>query len=185
MSSVSFPIVSYGFLGVDIIAVTAFEARNPKALRFPAKWIAYVAFLLQFFIVLGEVLVVKWNDSSLRPLEQRSVSDSNEDPSVPILLLGPSEASIRFLPGFLAGCAIFCILSGANTALYVASRTLFGLTREIPSNHHVWLVRALSRLGTTTPRTHVPAWALLISAVSFSWLPFLHLKHGYSIQDVS
>jgi len=83
----------------------------------------------------------------------------NDDPSIPILLLAPSEASIRVLPGFLAGCAMFCILSCANTALYVASRTLFGLTREIPSNHEVWSMRAL-----------------LISAVSFFWLPFLYLK---------
>ncbi len=183
--SVAFPIVAYGFLGVDIIAVTAFEARNPKALRFPAKWIAYVAFVLEFLIVLGEVLAVKWNDSSLRPLEQRSTFDVDDGPGMPILLLAPSEASIRVLPGFLAGCAIFCILSCANTALYVASRTLFGLTREIPSNHESWPMRALSKLGTTTPRTHVPAWALMISAVSFFWLPFLHLKHGYSIQNVS
>ncbi len=111
--------------------------------------------------------------------------DVDDSPGMPILLLAPSEALNRVLPGFLAGCAIFCILSCANTALYVASRTHSDLTREIPSNHESWPMKALSRLGTATPRTHVPAWALLISAVSFFWLPFLHLKYGYRIQNVS
>jgi amino acid transporter len=30
----------------------------------------------------------------------------------------------------------------------------------------------------------VPAAALFFSAVSFFWLPFLHLKAGYAIEDV-
>lgn len=188
---VALPIIAYGFLGVEIIAVTAFEARNPRALRFPAKWIAYVVFVLEFLLILGEVLAVGWQDPSLRPLEQRGLIKINKRylghtyDTIAIFMLAPLEAGVKGLPGFLSGCLIFCVLSSANTSLYVASRTLFGLTREINLNHDVFLMRWLAKLGTVTPRTRVPAWALLISVLSFCWLPFLHLKHKYSVQDVS
>lgn len=133
--SIAFPLVAYGFMGVEVITVTAFEARNPKALRFPAKWIACIVFVIEFLVVLGEVLTVEWKDPSLRPLEQRSSPEAeNNHKSIAIFVLVPLEAGIHVLPGFLTGCIIFCLLSCANTALYVASRTLFGLTREIPSN---------------------------------------------------
>ncbi|KAI4113463.1 MAG: hypothetical protein LQ338_008166, partial [Usnochroma carphineum] len=152
--SIAIPVVVYTFMGVEIVAVTAFEARNPKALRFPAKWIAYVSFFLEFFLVLGEVLTVHWQDPSLQALDQRDApAVARGHKYTPIFILAPLNARIRVLPGFLSGCIIFCLLSCANTALYVASRTLFGLTREIPSSHTFWLMRWLSRLGTTTPRT--------------------------------
>ena len=184
--SIAIPVVVYGFMGVEVIAVTAFEARNPKALRFPAKWIAYICFFLEFFLVLGEVLTVHWKDPALHQLDQRDgTADQSQDGYVAIFVLAPLNARIQTLPGFLSGCVIFCVLSCANTALYVASRTLFGLTREIPSNHDFWLMRWLSRLGTTTPRTFVPGWALVVSVLVFCWLPFLHFKHGYSTQYVS
>ena len=188
---VALPIIAYGFLGVEIIAVTAFEARNPRALRFPAKWIAYVVFALEFLLILGEVLAVGWQDPSLQRLEQRGLAkvtkryiDYTHD-TIAVFVLAPLEAGVKILPGFLSGCIIFCVLSSANTALYVASRTLFGLTREIQPNHEIFLMRWLAKLGTVTPKAHVPAWALLISVLSFCWLPFLHLKHQYSLEDVS
>ena len=187
---VALPIIAYGFLGVEIIAVTAFEARNPRALRFPAKWIAYVVFVLVFSLVLGEALAVGWQDPSLQSLEPRRLSDIIKRYSVPthgtmaVFILATQEAGVKVLPGFLSGCIIFCVLSSANTALYVASRTLFGLTREIPGNHKAFPIRWLARLGTVTPRTRVPAWALVVSILSFCWLPFLHLKREYSIEDV-
>ena len=135
---------------------------------------------------MGEVLTIDWQNPHLQQLTPRNPeSGATKHRTIAIFILAPFEANIRVLPGFIAGCIIFTVMSCANTALYVASRTLFGLTREIPSNHELWILRWLSRLGTTTPRTHVPGWALLVSAISFCWLPFLHLKQGYSIQYVS
>ncbi|KAL8788187.1 MAG: hypothetical protein Q9213_001826 [Squamulea squamosa] len=66
---IAIPVVVYGFMGVEIIAVTAFEARNPKALRLPAKWIAYICCFLKLFLVLGEVLTVHWKDPALHQLD--------------------------------------------------------------------------------------------------------------------
>ena len=182
-SSIALPIAAYAFLGVEIIAVTAFEAGNPKALRFPAKWIAYVVLALEFSVVLGEILNIAWTDPLLPQLEgQPDITGTGHSRAV--FILAALKAKIPGLPSFLTGCIIMSVLSAANTALYVASRTLFGLARKIEPTHHLWLMRWLSKLGTTTSITRVPAWSLLISLVSFCWLPLLHAKYGYTVQQV-
>ncbi|KAL9038649.1 MAG: hypothetical protein Q9180_003006 [Flavoplaca navasiana] len=100
---IAIPVVVYGFMGVEVIAVTAFEARNPKALRFPAKWIAYFCFLLEFFLVLGEVLTVHWKDPALHQLDQRDgTADQSQHGYVAIFVLAPLNARIQNLPGFFA-----------------------------------------------------------------------------------
>ena len=74
------------------------------------------------------------------------------------------------------------VLSAANTALYVSSRTLFGLTREIdPDDKYWWWI---AKLRTTTPHRKVPAAALFLSAAAFCWVPFVHLSKSYSDQDL-
>ena len=181
--SIALPIAAYAFLGVEIIAVTAFEAGNPKALHFPAKWIAYVVLVLEFSVVLGEVLNVEWKDPMLPQLQgQPDILGAGHSHAV--FVLAALNAEIPVLPAVLTGCIIFSILSSANTALYVASRTLFGLARKLEPTHHLRLMRWLSKLGTTTPNTKIPAWSLLVSLISFCWLPLLHAKYGYSVQQV-
>jgi amino acid transporter len=92
------------------------------------------------------------------------------------------SANIPTLPGFLNGCLILAILSAANTALYVASRTLFGLTQEIDPNSRWW--GWVSKFSTTTHNRRVPAFALVASVLIFCWVPFLHLTKSYSYQYV-
>ena len=181
--SIALPISAYAYLGVEVVAVTAFEAGNPKALRFPAKWIAYVVLALEFSVVLGEVLNIEWTDPML-PQFQGQPDILGTGHSRAVFVLAVIKARIRGLPSLLTGCIIFSILSSANTALYVASRTLFGLARKIDPTHPLWLMRWLSKLGTTTPHTRVPAWSLLVSLISFCWLPLLHAHYGYTVQQV-
>ena len=72
---------------------------------------------------------------------------------------------------FLVFTALFC----ASTNLYVASRTLFALTNNIQGGpQQPWLLRWLARIGKTN-RQKVPLRAVLLSAVSFIWVPPLQL----------
>jgi yeast amino acid transporter len=183
------PILAYGFIGMEIVSICAFESQDRHSLRFPAKWIAYLVFVLYFCCAIGEAVNVSWSDPKLPVPEERkrdllSRDLASKGNSSSVLIIAVQQQGIHGLPGFLNACIIFAVLSAANTALYVSSRTLFGLTRGI-SPHSKWPMSWLSKLGTTTPNTLVPAWALVISAISFFWLPFLHLKGGLSIQDVS
>ena len=93
------------------------------------------------------------------------------------------SAGYRKLAGFINGCLIFSVLSSSNTSLYVSSRTLYGLVREMPGTN--WINMKLKVLSLVERHTAVPTVALFVSAVSFFWLPFLQLKGGYSIQNVS
>ena len=47
--SFAIPIIAYGFLGVEIVAMTAYEARDVKDLGRPSRVIAYVIFISYFF----------------------------------------------------------------------------------------------------------------------------------------
>lgn len=185
------PLLAYGFLGVEIVTVTAFEARNPrKDLRFPSKYIAYIIFFLFLICGLGEVLNVDWNNPNLPDLNPRSTTtvgnltrpSVHKSPSV--LIIAAQSTHAKGLAGFLNACLIFTSLSAATTSLYVSSRTLYGLTRELQETHP-WPLNWFAKLGTIHPKTSVPVWALLVSALAFIWLPFLHLQRGYSIQDAS
>lgn len=109
---------------------------------------------------------------------------SNDTSKYAVVVIAIKRADISVLPDILNGFLIMAVLSAANTALYVSSRTLFGLTRSLNPGSDYVLERWLSRLGTTTPGTKIPGWASVISALSFCWVPFLHLKKGVSDQDV-
>lgn len=55
------------------------------------------------------------------------------------------------------------------------------MTRAV--NPYKWF-RWLRLLGTVWHKNGVPMWALVASALSFGWLPFLQLKGGYAVADV-
>jgi yeast amino acid transporter len=189
-------------VGVEIVAMTAFEAKSRDEIRRPVKYIAHFVSLVYFLSFIGFVINVKWCDPSLPTLydqrksanhcegilSSRNTGHRNSSTMPPlkssaIVIIALIEAGERKLPGILNGCLIFSVISGANTALYVASRTLFGLTREIDPSHGP-IHRFLAKLGTSHPTTQVPAHALLASTLAFCWLPFVHLSIGHSIEEV-
>jgi amino acid transporter len=177
-------LVSYSFQGVEAIAVTAFEARDASALRWPSRWIAYVIFLLYLLCTIGDALNVTWSDPHLPPIYGDPVAKHStmNPPTSSVTIFTTFLAGYQSLAGFLNGCLIFSILSASNTALYISSRTLYGITRDMPDTN--WLNKQIRRLSLVVPRTGVPAAALLFSAISFFWLPFLQLKGGYALEDV-
>lgn len=179
------PVIAYGFLGVESITTTAFEAADRNALRIPSRYVAYLITLLYFLSALGEAHSVWWKNPCLPDVRRRSNDQKNYLPeSHSVIVLAAQAEDQEKWAAFFTGCMIFFCLSAANTALYIASRTLYGLTRSIGIRERKWYLKWLSIMGTTTPISRVPGWALLVSAVAFCWLPFLHLGQGFSSQDV-
>lgn len=72
---------------------------------------------------------------------------------------------------FANGCLIFCVLSAANTSLYIASRTLYGLTYKISEDGPVG--RFFRTASITRESNRVPVAALLWTFILSVWLPFL------------
>ncbi|KAL1979980.1 hypothetical protein VTN96DRAFT_4845 [Rasamsonia emersonii] len=181
------PLVAYSFQGVEIIALTAFEARDAAAIRWPSRWIAYVVVVLYLLCTVGEALNVCWKDTNLPYIysgagNSTTASPPLNPPSNSMVIIAAWKSGNQNFAGFLNACLIFSALSASNTSLYVGSRTLYGITREMPDTN--WFNRRIKRLSLVVKGTGVPAAALLFSAVSFFWLPFLQLKGGYALEDL-
>lgn len=181
--------VAFGFLGIETVSVTAYEARSSKSLRFPSQTMAYIVLLLYFLCMLGQCLNVSWTNDHL-PLIYGGIGEGSTDTKD---LSNPRSSSLTIialwiwnkkpLAGFLNGAMIFSVLSSSNTSLYIASRTLYGIAENVPTTS--WLGRLLHSFAVVVPKTGVPARALIVSAVAFIWLPFINLKKGYAVQYVS
>jgi amino acid transporter len=175
-------------VGIETVAVTAFETKYSHALRRPSQSIAYIVFALYFVYTLGQVLNVKWNNDHL-PLNYSRVgspyytSDLHDPPSTDLLIIAAWQAGYSHIAGFLNGCLIFSLFFSSTTCLYVASRTLYGLSRDIPQTSYAG--RLFGKLGLVIPRSGIPAAALLFSGIVFVWIPFLQLGAGSAGRDVS
>lgn len=190
--------------------MTAFEAKNPTDLKFPAKNLAWTMTVIYILTTLVFVLNVKWNDARLpsfynqglanstggltsRAVVTGSMQDNGGNTTVTMQALRTHSApviavinaQINFLPGILNACFIYSDLSAANTALYVASRALFGLTRDIRiEDNSGRIIRAIAKMATVESRTESPWWALLSSGSILFWLPFINLSGGFTKDEV-
>jgi amino acid transporter len=188
----------FPYIGIESITVTAFEAKSPqKSLRFAAKNLAYLVTALYLISVVAFTLNVEWFNQSLARYFDQNRVDAKTNPSLghtpsiyydldsspvrseslPVIAI--QQAGMKFLPGFCTACLVYSALSAANSALYIASRTMYGLAQSLDPESRSAPVRVLSRIGTVTPDTRVPGWALVLSCF-FVWLPFLPLGVGYT-----
>jgi amino acid transporter len=186
--SYAIPIAAYSFLGIEIVAIAAFEARDASSIKWPSRSLPLVVLVLYVMCTIGEALNVSWHDTHL-PYIYGGVGNStigqmpSNPTSVSMIINAAYDAGHRNMAGFLNGCLIFSVISASNTSLYVASRTLYGMIREMPDTN--WLYSKIRWISRVQKLTGVPVIALLVSAISFCWLPFLQLEEGYALQDVS
>lgn len=221
---------AFAFMGIETVAITAYEAKNRKQLNMPVRYIAWLISGLYMISVFGAVINVSWYDNRLPTLyenqEGNPAASSPLSACITAMTLAPratpatspstssstsatiDDASRNLSPLVIAlqnvdssvgqsaitGCLIYVVLSAANAGLYVASRTLFGLTRKIDRNAS-FPMSAVRRLGWVTKGTEVrgygvifgkiPAPSIFFSVLCFCWIPFIHLSKHDSIAEVS
>ncbi|PYI31513.1 amino acid transporter [Aspergillus indologenus CBS 114.80] len=174
------PITAYAFQGIELYAMAAFEARDAHAIRWPSRWITYVVVVVYIMCTVGEILTVERNDYRLPRLHDGTSESKNATgPINSMIILAALEREHKGVAGFLNGCLLFSAFSAANTSLYVASRTLYGIASSIPDNF--WIAR---KLRTLSPGTQVPVAALLVTAFAFCWVPFLNINDGFVRKQV-
>jgi yeast amino acid transporter len=193
---IAISLATFAYLGTELAAVTAFEARRPHtdikaALQNTALLVA--AAYLVAMLIFG--LDVKWNNPSLPSYKglgwgqllggnvSSDIGNRTSTISYSAPVIAVREAQLG--GGVWTAFFIFFMLSSANTALYVASRAFFGMARSIqvdPSSS--WVERTLAKTATAHHATLSPDWPLLISALAFSWLPFVRLGTGYTLLEV-
>ncbi len=90
-------------------------------------------------------------------------------------IIAAKESHLRGLSDFTTVGLVISAITAANTTLYVASRTLFSLTRGIDATANSPLIHQFFAFLGKTNRRQVPMRAIVASCC-FCWIPFLYLS---------
>jgi AAT family amino acid transporter len=147
------PFALYTFAGVEFVAVTSGESRSAAEAAHATR----LTFVILTVVYLGAIVVLSgvmpWNHAGVR-----------ESPFVTVF------RTVR-IPGathLMNFAVLTAALSGANAALYSASRTLFSLARN------GWASEALGRLnraGSPTLAVIASSFAIVVALVLERWAP--------------
>lgn len=176
-------------------------------MKLPARNIGWFSTVLYILSTGTFVANVSWQDQNLPQLFQQalvSVSDPSSsnlaafDPSnhpethaAPLIAILRNGLAFPYLPAIVNACFIYSALSCANTALFVGSRQLYGLTQSITFDRRSNLFRrSFAWLGRVDARTNAPWAAIVVTALASYWLPFIRLRtlgdeKQFALQDVS
>jgi amino acid transporter, AAT family len=147
------PFAIYTFAGVEFVAVTSGEARSAEEIH-TAVWRTFVILTV---VYLGAIVVL----TGVMPWNRAGV---HESPFVSVF------RTVR-IPGagpLMNFVVLTAALSGANAALYSASRTLFALARN------GWAPAALGRLntaGSPTLAVVTSSFSIVVALVLERWAP--------------
>ncbi|ELQ39354.1 hypothetical protein OOU_Y34scaffold00500g1, partial [Pyricularia oryzae Y34] len=189
------PIVAFGYEGFESLAMAAFEAKNSgKTKMLIPLWIHGTIPVAYFFLTLGSILTVDWQDPHLpssygsdtdngpAQVKKRHGDCNGHTPNSVVILgifkgvttFGQNEAWACFgrgainAAGVLNGILIFTTMSAASAALYVSSRTLYGLTykEKVGGRFGKFLQEST---GTVWKETGAPAKAVVASVFALTY----------------
>jgi yeast amino acid transporter len=207
----SIPLAIFSYIGIELVTVTAAEARTNSQLKLPAKNIAYIICAIYMISLGGIAASVEWFNPNLPQFLSQDLVNITINAELDIYQLIPllghiphswvvlpnlhnitaapavaaMEAGSSRLPGVLIAFIIYSGIVTANTALYVSSRTLYGLTRVLMQDNNNIFYRSFAKLNTVAPTTRIPYWALGASCLIFAgWLPFVHLRSNFNELEV-
>lgn len=119
---------TFAYLGTELVGVTVGEAQNPR--KTIPRAIKLTFYRILFFYVLSVLLLgtlVPYNSPELS--SATNSSNSNSAAASPFVV-AIKLASIPVLPHILNACILIFVFSAANSDLYIATRTIYGLSRE-------------------------------------------------------
>ncbi|KAF7537664.1 hypothetical protein G7054_g3539 [Neopestalotiopsis clavispora] len=171
--------------GSDLNAAPRTQTRAESigaTIIYSAKRTSMIAFIVYFIsAILISVAIDRGNCSLPRPgwlassseCQEHSQNGPNSTSSVFVIVA--AEGGEAGLADAFNGFLIFTAITCANTNLYVASRTLFGLANQVDGgrNQGFW-ANIVASFGRTN-KYRVPVRAMSLSAFAFSWVPFLNL----------
>lgn len=203
---------AFSFIGIEIPAVTALEAKmdipvsvlnqtsDQNIGRWPittarkALWWACARlplFVGPLYLIMGLLATVNVDraNPALQTLGNEVAANANIEHCAKvdsIFVISAMDSSIAHLHDVFTAFVLLTAWTSANTALYVSSRTLYGLTcnyKYLPVDEDwprwyacLWNFRVW--VGTTWTTFHhksIPIPALIVSTVVFCWVPFLQL----------
>jgi amino acid transporter len=155
---------AFSYAGVELVAVAAGEAENPRK-NIP-KAVRRVFWRILFFYVLGSLAIgvlVASNDPHLLSAQKASAAGAAQSPWV----IGLQNAGIKVLPSIINAVILTSASSSANAFLYTGSRYLFALAQN----------KQAPRFLLRCSKAGVPYYCVIITA-SISALTYLSVKQG-------
>lgn len=152
---------TFAYLGTELVGVTVGEAQNPR--KTIPRAIRLTFYRILFFYCLSVLLIgmcVPYNSPDLA-FANNSTANASASPFVVAIKL----AKINALDHILNACILVFVFSASNSDLYIASRTLYGLSS---SGAAPAIFRRVDKRG-------VPIFALGFSAC-FALLAFLNVS---------
>jgi amino acid transporter len=145
---------AFSFIGTEIVAIAAGEAKNPRRTLPKAIRRVYIRILL-FYI--GGTLVIGLLVPSNNPLLKLTSSTARSP-----FVIAIEAAGIKYLPSIVNACLLTSAWSASSSDLYTASRAIYGLAAS----------RNAPKFFLKTTRNGLPYVAVLFCA-SFSLLAFM------------
>lgn len=180
----SIEFIAFSFCGIETSAVTTFEAKEIHDLRWPSQWITLATFFIYLLSALSQGMLIDWSNDTDVPTLYGSTptgtqwihGEKSSTTSAPIIaaVINRSFGSARAMNAMF----IFSALSGANSALYVASRMLYGLAHANASRWRGW--KMLAHVN----KSGVPVNAVLLSAGCLCWLPFTKISSSTAAAEI-
>ncbi|KAL2013600.1 hypothetical protein VTN00DRAFT_1125 [Thermoascus crustaceus] len=152
---------TFAYLGTELVGVTVGEAQNPR--RTIPRAIKLTFYRILVFYVLSVFLlgmIVPYNSPKLL-----FAIDADSSAAASPFVVAIELAGIPALPDILNACILLFVFSAANSDLYIATRTIYGLSREGKAPAF------LSR----TDRRGVPIYALGVSSL-FALLAYMNVS---------
>lgn len=153
---------TFAYLGTELVGVTVGEAQNPR--RAIPRAVKLTFFRIVLFYVISVLLVgtlVPYDSKLLAFATTGSSSTASASPFVVAIKL----ASIPVLPDILNACILMFVFSAANSDLYIATRTAYGLAREGKA----------PRILARTDSRGVPIYALCLASL-FALLAYMNVS---------
>jgi hypothetical protein len=162
-----------------------------RTLKFSVIWIPVVSTIVY---VVGGVLAasdIARDDCRLPRLSwaENSSKEGCESETSSVFVIIAQESGLKNLATVFNLFLVFTALTCAETNLYIASRSLFGLTSRLDKvgkdtggssgwrqTLARWVLNAFAWVGRTNS-FGIPKRAVFVSAGAFIWVPFLQLIH--------
>lgn len=147
----------FSFFGIEVIAVTSGETKNPEV-AIPAALRTMLLRLFLFYVLAVAVIVtiVPWTDTGVKVVAR--------SPFVTVL----QHSGVRDAAGIMNFVVVSAALSSMNTDVYLCSRMLFSLSR---SGHAPRVLGSLNGRGSPVAAILVSGVCVLIAAGASIFTP--------------
>ncbi|KAG5648120.1 hypothetical protein DXG03_006074 [Asterophora parasitica] len=151
---------AFSFIGTEIVAMAAGEAKNPR--RNLPKAIRRVYIRILLFYVCGTIVI-----SLLVPYTSQGLDLADGTAASSPFVIAIKNAGIKSLPSIINACLLTSAWSAASSDLYTSSRALYGLA----------LAGNAPRIFLKTSKNGLP-YASIIFSSSFSFLAYMSVNSG-------